>query len=188
MGCQVSFVQEEHVRVSPAARGASSAPLMLCSAAGSSDSRAKQYERLNEGGDMAESEILIEPDPNGRTPVTIRSRVEREGRYIRQTSEPGAFGHVFLRFEPADQGGLRLRWDVGEETIASAYMPFIARGISEVLLNDHRFEKSFLTRTIVTVIGGSQNITDSSGFAFKVAAVLAFQAMLDATELEPCEA
>jgi elongation factor G len=134
---------------------------------------------------MSNNDVVIASEAGERSPLILRFPVEYEGRFIRQTSCPSKYGHVVLRFEPVDEPGVMLRWNVDEDVIPSSFKQSVADGIAEALRNHARFEHYVLNQARVTVVGGSYNSTDSTEFAYKVAAALAVEALTQSDALTP---
>ena len=114
--------------------------------------------------------------------VTITERTTGEGRYVRQASEPGHYGHVVLEVAPyVGTHDFLLVWAVGEEVIPSEFREAVWEGIQSFATEYFR-ETGLLVGVRVTVTGGSYHAVDSKTVSYKIAATLAFKnAMMQMT-------
>ncbi|MDI6782156.1 MAG: elongation factor G [bacterium] len=106
---------------------------------------------------------------------TIKSSVEAEGKYVRQTGGRGQYGHVEIRLEPAEPGtGLEFIDKIKSGAIPKEYIPGIKKGINEAVTSG--VLGGFPVVDVkVTLFDGSFHEVDSSEIAFKNAAVIAFR-------------
>ena len=108
---------------------------------------------------------------------TIRSTVEQEGKYIRQSGGRGQYGHVWLRIEPYEsEDGATYEF---EETIVGGvvpreYIPAVDKGIREQLENGVLAGYP-LIGVKATLYDGSFHEVDSSEVAFKIAGAQALR-------------
>ncbi len=108
---------------------------------------------------------------------TIRSTVEQEGKYIRQSGGRGQYGHVWLRIEPLEsEDGATYAF---EETIVGGvvpreYIPAVDKGIREQLENGILAGYP-LIGVKATLYDGSFHEVDSSEVAFKIAGAQALR-------------
>lgn len=106
---------------------------------------------------------------------TIRSKVEQEGKYIRQTGGRGQYGHVWIEVEPLHPGsGFEFVDKIKGGRIPREYIPACEKGIKEAM------ESGVLAGYPVvdirtTLFDGSFHEVDSSEIAFKIAASMAFK-------------
>lgn len=106
---------------------------------------------------------------------TIKDVVESEGKYIRQSGGRGQYGHVWLKLEPLERGkGFEFVNLIKGGIIPQEFIPAVEKGVREAM------EKGILagypvTDVKVTLYDGSFHEVDSSDFAFKIAASMAFQ-------------
>lgn len=106
---------------------------------------------------------------------TIRSTVEQEGRYVRQSGGRGQYGHVWLRIEPRGRGeGYEFVNAIVGGTIPKEYVPAVDKGIREQLQNGV-IAGYPVVDVRVTLYEGSYHEVDSSELAFKVAGSIAFK-------------
>jgi len=106
---------------------------------------------------------------------TIRTAVEQEGRFVRQSGGRGQYGHVRLRIEPLPAGaGYEFRNGVVGGAIPREYIPAIDKGIREQLRTGVLAGYPVVD-VRATVIDGSYHDVDSSELAFKMAGSMAFK-------------
>ncbi len=119
---------------------------------------------------------------------TIRSKVEQEGKFVRQSGGRGQFGHCWLRIEPLEAGkGYEFGNEVVGGVIPKEYIPAVDKGVQEQIENGVLAGYPVVD-VKVTVFDGSYHEVDSSEMAFKIAASMAFkQGFMKATPvlLEP---
>jgi len=106
---------------------------------------------------------------------TIRSTVEQESKFIRQSGGRGQYGHVVLRIEPLKPGtGYEFVDEIVGGAVPKEYIPAVDRGVREQMENG--VIAGFpLVDCKVTLIDGSYHDVDSSEMAFKIAASMGFR-------------
>ncbi|XQW84861.1 elongation factor G [Thalassotalea piscium] len=106
---------------------------------------------------------------------TIRSTVEVEGKFVRQSGGKGQFGHVWLRMEPLPEGqGFEFVNDITGGTVPKEYIPAVEKGCREQM--DSGVLAGFPMLDVkVTLYDGSFHDVDSNEMAFKVAASMGFR-------------
>ena len=106
---------------------------------------------------------------------TIRSMVEQEGRFVRQTGGHGQYGHVFLRLEPMPEGrGYEFVNEIVGGAVPREYIPSVDKGVQEQMQNG--VLAGFPVADIkVTLYDGSYHDVDSSEMAFRIAGSMAFR-------------
>jgi len=106
---------------------------------------------------------------------TIRSTVEVEGKFVRQSGGKGQFGHVWLKMEPLDEGkGFEFVNEIVGGSVPKEYIPAIEKGCKEQM--DSGVLAGFPLLDIkVTLYDGSFHDVDSNEMAFKVAASIGFR-------------
>ena len=106
---------------------------------------------------------------------TIRSSVEVEGKFVRQSGGRGQFGHVWLKLEPLPEGG---GYEFVDSIVGGAvpkeFIPAVDKGIQEQLQNGVVAGYPVLDIK-VTLYDGSYHDVDSSEMAFKIAASMGFK-------------
>ena len=121
---------------------------------------------------------------------TITKSCDIEGKFIRQSGGRGQYGHVCLKFEPAEDPGaegLEFVNEIVGGTVPKEYIPAIEKGISEQMQNGVLAGYPLLG-VKATLYDGSYHDVDSSEVAFKIAASLATRDLKDeggAVLLEP---
>ncbi|MEC8167133.1 MAG: elongation factor G [Pseudomonadota bacterium] len=120
----------------------------------------------------------------------IRNTVEIEGKFIRQSGGRGQYGHVWIRFEPAeDEGaeGLQFVNEIVGGAVPREYIPAVNKGIEEQMQNGVLAGYPLLALK-ATLYDGSFHDVDSNEMAFKIAASMATKKLADeggAVLLEP---
>ena len=105
----------------------------------------------------------------------IRSRVEKRGRYKKQTGGSGQFGDVVIVFEPqSEQEDMIFEEAVFGGSVPKNYFPAVEKGLRKCCLNGvlAGYPVVFLKATLTD---GSYHPVDSSDIAFQLAAGLAFK-------------
>jgi elongation factor G len=120
----------------------------------------------------------------------IRNTCEIEGKFVRQSGGRGQYGHVWVRFEPADDvnaEGLEFVNEVVGGNVPREYIPAVEKGIAEQMQNGVLAGYPLLGLK-ATLYDGSFHDVDSNEMAFKVAASMATKKLADdagAVLLEP---
>lgn len=106
---------------------------------------------------------------------TIRTSVEQEGKYIKQSGGRGQYGHVWIKLEPKDPGtGYEFVNAIVGGSIPKEYIPAVDKGIKEQLENG--VIAGFPVVDVkVTLFDGSYHDVDSNEMAFKIAGSMAFK-------------
>ncbi len=106
---------------------------------------------------------------------TIRSSVEQEGKFVRQSGGRGQYGHVVLRIEPMEAGsGYEFVNDIVGGVVPKEYIPAVDKGVQEQMENG--VIAGFpLVDCKVTLFDGSYHDVDSSEMAFKIAGSMGFR-------------
>lgn len=109
---------------------------------------------------------------------TIRSSVEQEGKFIRQSGGRGQFGHVWLRIEPLTDKGedeekvYEFKNEIVGGVVPKEYIPAVDKGCSEQLQNGILAGYPMID-VKVTLFDGSYHDVDSNEMAFKIAGSMA---------------
>jgi len=120
----------------------------------------------------------------------IRNTAEVEGKFVRQSGGRGQYGHVWVRFEPADDqnaDGLEFHNEVVGGTVPKEYIPAVQKGIEEQMKNGVLAGYPLLGLK-ATLYDGSFHDVDSNEMAFKIAASMATKKLAEvggAALLEP---
>ena len=105
----------------------------------------------------------------------IRNTSEIEGKFVRQSGGRGQYGHVWVKFEPSEDGnaeGLEFINEVVGGTVPREYIPAVQKGIEEQMKNGVLAGYPLLGLK-ATLFDGSFHDVDSNEMAFKVAASMA---------------
>ncbi|WP_372879805.1 elongation factor G [Spongiibacter marinus] len=105
----------------------------------------------------------------------IRNNCEIEGKFVRQSGGRGQYGHVWVRFEPAEDAnaeGLEFVNEVVGGVVPKEYIPAVQKGIEEQMQNGVLAGYPLLGLK-ATLYDGSFHDVDSNEMAFKVAASMA---------------
>lgn len=106
---------------------------------------------------------------------TIRSSIEQEGKYVRQSGGRGQYGHVWIKIEPQEAGkGYEFVNAIVGGVIPREYIPAVDKGIQEQLQNGV-IAGYPVVDVKVTLFDGSFHEVDSSEMAFKIAGSMAFK-------------
>ena len=119
----------------------------------------------------------------------IRNIAEIEGKFIRQSGGRGQYGHVWVKFEPRDEGeeGLEFINEVVGGTVPREYIPAVEKGIEEQMHNGILAGYPLLGLK-ATLYDGSFHDVDSNEMAFKIAGSMATKKLAEhggAVLLEP---
>ena len=106
---------------------------------------------------------------------TIRSEVEQESKYIRQTGGRGQYGHVWIKIEPQEPGaGFEFENAIVGGVIPREFINPVEKGIVDQMQNG--VIGGFPVVDVkVTLFDGSFHDVDSSEMAFKIAGSIAFK-------------
>lgn len=106
---------------------------------------------------------------------TIRSMVEQEGKFVRQSGGRGQYGHVYLKIEPQEAGtGYEFVNAIVGGVVPREYIGAVDKGIQEQMENG--VIAGFpVVDAKVTLYDGSYHDVDSSEMAFKIAGSMAFK-------------
>jgi len=106
---------------------------------------------------------------------TFRTSAEVEGKYIRQSGGRGQYGHVWIRFEPLEEGsGFEFENNIVGGVVPREYIPAVQSGIEEAMQNGVLAGYP-LVDIKATLYDGSYHDVDSSEMAFKIAASIALK-------------
>ncbi|WP_444920949.1 elongation factor G [Microbulbifer sp. CnH-101-G] len=105
----------------------------------------------------------------------IRNTSEIEGKFVRQSGGRGQFGHVWVKFEPAEDEsaeGLEFVNEIVGGAVPKEYIPAVSKGIEEQMQNGVLAGYPLLGLK-ATLYDGSYHDVDSSEMAFKIAGSMA---------------
>ncbi len=120
----------------------------------------------------------------------IRNTSEIEGKFVRQSGGRGQYGHVWIKFEPAEDDsaeGLEFVNEIAGGTVPREYIPAVEKGIAEQMQNGVLAGYPLLGLK-ATLYDGSFHDVDSNEMAFKIAGSLACKQLAEfggAVLLEP---
>jgi elongation factor G len=105
----------------------------------------------------------------------IRSAVEQESKFVRQSGGRGQYGHVYLKLEPQEPGkGYEFINEIVGGAIPREYIPAVDKGIQEQMGNG--VIAGYPVEDVkVTLYDGSFHDVDSSEMAFKIAGSMGFK-------------
>ncbi|WP_193166415.1 elongation factor G [Microbulbifer hainanensis] len=106
---------------------------------------------------------------------TIRNTSEIEGKFVRQSGGRGQYGHVWVKFEPAEdesQEGLEFVNEIVGGAVPKEYIPAVQKGIEEQMQNGVLAGYPLLGLK-ATLYDGSFHDVDSNEMAFKIAGSMA---------------
>ncbi|MGV6808235.1 MAG: elongation factor G [bacterium] len=115
----------------------------------------------------------------GKPQVAYREAItktcEIEGKFVRQSGGRGQYGHVWVRFEPAEDAsaeGLEFVNEIVGGAVPKEYIPAVEKGITEQMQNGVLAGYPLLGLK-ATLYDGSFHDVDSSEMAFKIAGSMA---------------
>ncbi len=109
---------------------------------------------------------------------TIRSAIDQEAKYIRQTGGRGQYGHVWVKLEPTygeeDAPNFEFVDKIVGGVVPREYIPAVAKGLEEQMSNGV-IAGYPLINVRATLHDGSFHEVDSSEMAFKIAGSMAMR-------------
>ena len=120
----------------------------------------------------------------------IRNTCDIEGKFVRQSGGRGQYGHVWVKFEPAEDAsaeGLEFVNEIVGGVVPKEYIPAVEKGISEQMQNGVLAGYPLLGLK-ATLYDGSFHDVDSNEMAFKIAGSMATKKLSEsggAVLLEP---
>ncbi|MBQ0808525.1 MAG: elongation factor G [Porticoccus sp.] len=109
----------------------------------------------------------------------IKNTCDVEGKFVRQSGGRGQYGHVWIKFEPAEDAnaeGLEFVNEVVGGSVPREYIPAVEKGISEQMQNGILAGYPLLGLK-ATLFDGSFHDVDSNEMAFKIAGSLATKSL-----------
>ncbi len=105
----------------------------------------------------------------------IKSKIEVEGKFVKQSGGRGQYGHVWLKMEPSETGkGFEFIDEIKGGAVPREYIPAVQKGLRETLPNGILAGYPVVD-VKVTLFDGSYHDVDSNENAFKMAASIAFK-------------
>ncbi|SDD58895.1 elongation factor G [Terribacillus halophilus] len=106
---------------------------------------------------------------------TFRAAAEVEGKFVRQSGGRGQFGHVWIKFEPNEEGaGFEFENKIVGGVVPREYIPSVEAGIKEAMENGVLAGYPLID-VKASLFDGSYHDVDSNEMAFKVAASMALK-------------
>ena len=119
---------------------------------------------------------------------TIRVTANAQGKYKKQSGGRGQYGDVWVRIEPTERNsGFSFASEVVGGVVPTRYLPAVEKGLRETVTEGVLCGYPAVDLKAVAY-DGSHHPVDSSEFAFKIAASMAFKAAFDKAKpllLEP---
>jgi len=107
---------------------------------------------------------------------TFRQTAEVEGKFVRQSGGRGQYGHVWIKFEPNEEGaGFEFVNNIVGGVVPREYIPSVEAGVKEAMENGVLAGYPLID-VKATLYDGSYHDVDSNEMAFKVAASMALKA------------
>jgi len=107
---------------------------------------------------------------------TIRTAVEAEGKFVRQSGGRGQYGHVWLKVEPLEgEENYEFVNAIVGGVVPREYIPAVDKGIQEALQNGVLAGYP-MVNVKATLFDGSYHEVDSNEQAFKIAGSMGFKA------------
>ncbi|MFD2043180.1 elongation factor G [Ornithinibacillus salinisoli] len=107
---------------------------------------------------------------------TFRGSAEVEGKFVRQSGGRGQYGHVWVKFEPNEEGaGFEFENKIVGGVVPREYIPSVEAGIKESAENGVLAGYPLIDFK-ASLYDGSYHDVDSNEMAFKVAASMALKA------------
>ncbi len=106
---------------------------------------------------------------------TIRTAVEQEYKYAKQSGGRGQYGHVFLKIEPMEAGsGYEFVDEIKGGVVPREFIQPVNKGIQEAM--QRGIQAGYPVEDVkVTLYDGSYHDVDSSEMAFKLAGSMGFR-------------
>lgn len=106
---------------------------------------------------------------------TFRAAAKVEGKFARQSGGRGQFGHVWIEFEPNEEGkGFEFENKIVGGVVPREYVPAVQSGLEDSMKNGVLAGYP-LVDVKAALVDGSYHDVDSSEMAFKIAASLALK-------------
>ncbi|GAB3795808.1 elongation factor G [Virgibacillus kimchii] len=106
---------------------------------------------------------------------TFRQSAEVEGKFIRQSGGRGQYGHVWVKFEPNEEGaGFEFENKIVGGVVPREYIPSVEQGIKEAMENGVLAGYPLID-VKASLFDGSYHDVDSNEMAFKIAASMSLK-------------
>ncbi|MDF1684043.1 MAG: elongation factor G [Legionellaceae bacterium] len=128
--------------------------------------------------DRMRREFMVEANvgkPQVAYRESLKTAVEQEGKFVRQSGGRGQYGHVWLRIEPQPAGtGYEFINEIVGGVVPREYIPAVDKGIQEQMQNGV-IAGYPVVDVKVTLYDGSYHDVDSNEMAFKIAGSMGFK-------------
>ena len=128
--------------------------------------------------DRMRREFMVEANvgkPQVAYRESLKTVVEQEGKFVRQSGGRGQYGHVWLRIEPQPAGtGYEFINEIVGGVVPREYIPAVDKGIQEQMQNGV-IAGYPVVDVKVTLYDGSYHDVDSNEMAFKIAGSMGFK-------------
>ncbi|MGZ3503281.1 MAG: elongation factor G [Vulcanimicrobiaceae bacterium] len=105
----------------------------------------------------------------------ITKKVQKEGKFVRQSGGKGQYGDIWLEVEPAETGsGFTFEWKIVGGAVPKEYAKAVQQGVEEASQSGVLAGYPVLDFK-VTAFDGSYHDVDSSEMAFKIAASMGWK-------------
>ncbi len=107
----------------------------------------------------------------------ITKTVDVEGKHKKQNGGSGQYGHVWIRFSPAEDEGLTFSVSVVGGAVPKNFNPAVEKGLQDAMLKGAYGYP--MTRLAADLHDGSYHDVDSDELSFKMAASIAYKKCLE---------
>ncbi|MBR2010949.1 MAG: elongation factor G [Clostridia bacterium] len=107
----------------------------------------------------------------------ITKRVDVEGKHKKQTGGSGQYGHVKIRFAPAEEQGLTFTVSVVGGAVPKNFNPAVEKGLQDAMVKGAYGYP--LVQLAADLYDGSYHAVDSDELSFRLAAQLAYKKCLE---------
>ncbi len=107
----------------------------------------------------------------------ITKTVDVEGKHKKQNGGSGQYGHVWIKFSPAEEEGLTFSVSVVGGAVPKNFNPAVEKGLQDAMLKGAYGYP--MTRIAADLHDGSYHDVDSDELSFKMAASLAYKKCLE---------
>lgn len=121
---------------------------------------------------------------------SIATPLIAEGKFIRQSSSIGSYGHVWLKIEPKiATKNIEIIWLINDEQIIPFYcIPVTFEGIIDGLIDYFHQTNIALNSIRIIIDNGSYHEVDSREIDYRIATTIAWRKALANAELVPLQA
>ncbi len=120
---------------------------------------------------------VVLDDPKIAYRERITKRVDVEGKHKKQTGGSGQYGHVKIRFAPAEEEGLTFTVSVVGGTVPKNFNPAVEKGLQDAMLKGALGYP--LVQLAADLYDGSYHAVDSDELSFRLAAQIAYKKCLE---------